>query len=334
MGGVVRVLAMLAAYPPHRSIGSWIATHNLLRALVARGHDVDVLLESTSGEPYELDGVRVWPRTGKSDPFGHLEDADVIVCHAGGTGRPEVLGKLCGIPVVVHVHSVNVLTKATLLHHRCALTVFNSASMAVELGGYVDNSVTVRPPITSAEYATTPGEHVTLVGLSRDKGSEVFYALAERLPQRKFLGVQGGHGVQVLDDLPNVEIVPHMPSDRMRDDVYSRTRILLMPSAHESYGRAGVEAMCSGIPVIAHPTDGLREALGDAGVFVDRNDLDGWENALHRLLDGRRWRHASNRAKHRATELDPAAEIEAWCRQVEHLASSRSRVRAALRRTA
>lgn len=327
----MRVLAMLAAYPPHQSIGSWIVTHTLLRALVARGHQADVVLDSTRGEPYELDGVRVWPRTGKGDPFGHLGDADVIVCHAGGTGRPEVLGKLWNIPVVVHTHSANPVTEATLRNHQCALTVFNSEAMAERFSGYPARSMVVRPPIDPAEYATTPGEHITLVNLSRDKGAEVFYSLAERFPDRRFLGVQGGYGVQVLDDLPNVELIDHLPPHRMRDEVYARTRVLLMPSAHESYGRAGVEAMCSGIPVIAHPTDGLREALGDAGMFVDRDDIDGWEAALRRLLDGRRWRHASKRAAAHAAGLDPTAEIEAWCREVERLGAVRHRVRLATR---
>jgi glycosyltransferase involved in cell wall biosynthesis len=232
------------------------------------------------------------------------------------------------------VHSVNALTLATLRGHPCALTVVNSESMFTELAGHTGETMVVRPPVDSAEYATTPGDHVTLINLSRDKGAEVFYQLAERLPDRKFLAVQGGYGVQILDDLPNVTIVPHLPPERMRDEVYARTRVLLMPSAHESYGRVGVEAMCSGIPVIAHPTDGLRESLGDAGVFVDRDDIDGWENALRRLLDGRRWRHASARARRRVTELDPAADVADWCHRVEHLAAARSRLHAAMRRTA
>ena len=330
----MRVLAMLAAYPPHQSIGSWIVTHTLLRALVARGHDVDVVLESARGEPYVLDGVRVWPHTGKTDPFGHLNDADVIICHAGGTRRPEVLGALWDIPVVVHTHSVNVFSEATLRNYQCALVVFNSETMAAQLREHEGMSMVVRPPVDPAEYATTPGDHVTLVNLSRDKGAEVFYALAERIPERQFLGVRGGYGVQVLDDLPNVTIAPHTPSTLMRDQVYARTRVLLMPSLHESYGRAGVEAMASGIPVIAHPTEGLRESLGDAGIFVDRADVDGWEAALRKLLDGRRWRHASARALRRVAELDPVPEVDEWCRRVEHLAGRRSRIRAALRRTA
>lgn len=102
--------------------------------------------------------------------------------------------------------------------------------------------------------------------------------------------------------------------------VYGKTRVLLMPSIYESWGRVGVEAMASGIPVIANPTDGLSEALGDAGVFVDRDDLDGWENAIRRLQDGRSWNAASRRAKARSAELDAlrASDIDRWCEAVEN----------------
>ena len=323
----MRVLAMLGSYPPEQSIGSWVVTHTLLRALIARGHEADVVLTDSRGAPYELEGVRVWPHTGKADPIRHLPDTDLIICHAGAASRPSALGKLWGIPVVTHVHSMTAQTASALRAWPAALTVFNSETMAAELAEFAGRSMVVRPPVTRAEYATTPGEHITLINLSEDKGAEVFYSLAERFSDRRFLGVQGGYGVQVVDDLANVELIDHMPPDRMRDEVYARTRILLMPSVRESWGRVAVEAMSSGIPVIAHPTNGLREALGDAGIFVDRDDLDGWEAALRKLLDGRRWRAASKRAHARAAELDPQAEVDAWCAAIEQLAARRARTR-------
>jgi glycosyltransferase involved in cell wall biosynthesis len=186
----------------------------------------------------------------------------------------------------------------------------------------------VHPPVDAAEYATTPGECITLINLSEDKGASVFYRLAERLPDQRFLGVVGGYGKQVIEEAPNVEVLPHVPADRIRDDVYAQTRILLMPSAHESWGRTGIEAMSSGIPVIAHPTEGLQESLAGAGIFADRDDLDAWETAVRLLLDKRRWNGASRRAKKRATELDPAADLERWCLAVEEL----GRIPAKLRR--
>jgi glycosyltransferase involved in cell wall biosynthesis len=325
----VRILAMVAAYPPAAGVGSWLMTHSLLRALVARGHEADVVLSIAEGPPYVLDGVRVWPHTGKSDPFRFLSDADVIVTHMGDAGRATTLGQMCGVPVIQICHNTGSQTASSLRRGGASLMVFNSRQMAAHFGDqHHGRSIIVHPPVDLAEYATTPGECITLINLSADKGADVFYRLAERFPDQRFLGVKGGYGKQVIEQAPNVEILDHVPADRMRDEVYARTRILLMPSAHESWGRTGIEAACSGIPVIAHPTEGLRESLGEAGTFADRGDLDTWETALKLLLDKRRWNGASRRAKKRAAELDPAADLERWCVAVEDL----GRIPAKLRR--
>lgn len=327
----MRILAMVAAYPPDRCVGSWIMTHALLRALVARGHQADVVLTAASGAPYALDGVNVWPHVDKGDPFRFIQDADVLVAHAESAGRAVTLGEMWGVPVVRLAHNTSPTTESSMRRRAAALTVFNSQHMADLFAAEAGPWIVVRPPVDQAEYATTPGDHVTLINVTHDKGAETFYSLAERFPDVPFLGVEGGYGVQVTDDLPNVEVVPHTPADRMRDVVYARTRVLLMPSAYESWGRTGVEAMCSGIPVLAHPAAGLKESLGDSGVFVDRDDIDGWERELRRLLDGRRWRHASKRAKARAVELDPSPDLAVWCTEIEKLGARRARFRALAR---
>lgn len=319
----MRVLALIPDYPP-RGVGSWVMTHALLRALAARGYRVDVVLTVATGDPYTLDGIHVWPHKGKNDPFEHLPGAHVIVTHVEAGGRAIALGAAYGLPVVQIAHNTGPVAESAMRRRPAALTVFNSRHARALLGGACGRSIVVRPPVAVDDYATVPGDHVTLVNLSADKGAETFYALAERLPQRRFLGALGGYGVQILprgdDDLPNVEILAHRPPDRMRDEVYARTRVLLMPSAHESWGRAAVEAACSGIPTIAHPTPGLRESLGDAGTFVDRDDIDAWEAALRGLLDGRRWRAASRRARARAEQLDPTEDLALWVREVDTLA--------------
>lgn len=326
----MRVMAMIPDYPP-RGVGSWVMTHNLLRALVDRGHEADVVLSAADGDPYELDGVRVWPHVDKSDPFRFIDDVHVLVAHVESAGRALALGELRGVPVVQVAHNAGAFTEAALRKRPASLTVFNSRHVADKLSGLCGRSIIIPPPVHVADYETTPGDAVTLINLSEDKGAEVFYALAERFPDRRFVGVRGGYGVQVTphgpDDLPNVEILGHVPPSEMRDRVYARTRILLMPSAHESWGRTGVEAMTSGIPVIASDLPGLRESLGDAGVFCDRDDLEGWEQELRLLLDGRRWRSASRKARARVAELDPAEDLDRWCAEVEALSRRRLRVR-------
>jgi glycosyltransferase involved in cell wall biosynthesis len=325
----MRVLAMLHLFPPCHNAGAERMVLAMLRALVERGHEVDVLLSQKHPEitgPYELDGIRVHQHRGKEDVFAFLPDTDVIVTHLENTPRATALGESFRIPVAKVVHNTFAATRSQL-QRGVSLAVYNSQWMAEEFADVAVDSVVIRPPVSLAEYEATPGDHITLINLYEPKGSKVFYALAERFPQQKFMAVRGAYGHQDLRDLPNVEQVEHLDGDRMRDEVYARTRILLMPSEYESWGRAGVEAMCSGIPVIAHPTPGLRESLGDAGIFCDRRKIDDWETAINGLLKPRAYTVASKKAKARAAELDPAEDIEHWCAAMETLAVRRAAFR-------
>ncbi|MEU6394827.1 glycosyltransferase family 4 protein [Streptomyces sp. NPDC046939] len=105
----------------------------------------------------------------------------------------------------------------------------------------------------------------------------------------------------------------------MRETVYARTRVVLMPSIYESWGRVAIEACASGIPVIAHPTPGLVEALGEAGIFAYRDDLNAWTDALNHLSRPRHWRAASRRAAARSAALSATDDLDGWCDAVEAL---------------
>jgi glycosyltransferase involved in cell wall biosynthesis len=326
----MQILVMAHLFPPAHNAGAERMLLALLRALTARGHTVDVVLSQAHeqiAEPYEIAGIRVWPHRDKNDPWRFIADADVIVTHLENTRRAAVIGQMYGIPTVHVCHNTFPQTRAWLLRWPPALAVYNSRWMAEVFSAVQARSLTVAPPIVAADYATTPGDCVTLVNLFESKGASVFYALAERFPGRRFLGVVGAYGHQDVRDLPNVEVLGHVDGDHMAAKVYARTRVLVMPSIYESYGRVALEAACSGIPTIAEPTPGLRESLGDAGVFADRRDVDAWERALRQLLDGRHWRAASRRAKARAGRLDPAADLDRWSTAVEEVAGARPRLR-------
>lgn len=325
----MRVLAMLHLFPPHHNAGAERMVLAMLRALVDRGHEVDVLLSQRHPEitgPYEIHGIRVHHYRDKTDPFRFIPDVDVIVTHLENTPRAAALGESYRIPVVKVVHNTFTATRGQL-QRGISLAVYNSAWMAEEFSDLTVESIVVRPPVSVADYATTPGDCITLINLYEPKGPRTFYALAERFPELTFLAVHGAYGHQVIRRLPNVEHIEHMDGDRMRDEVYARTKILLVPSDYESWGRVGVEAMASGIPVIAHPTPGLTESLGDAGIFHDRRDIDAWGKTISSLLKPRNYAAASRKAKARAAELDPAADIERWCAAMEEQAAKRAAFR-------
>ncbi|WP_437031657.1 glycosyltransferase family 4 protein [Streptomyces sp. enrichment culture] len=304
---------------------------SMLRPLVERGHDVQVWLSryGKAHQEYEYRGIRVVPLESRLDFPSAVRRADVLLAHLETVPSTASLARGYGKPLVVVCHNTHKPTFRDAAAGGTALAVYNSQWMEREAELFFAeypkavrpaSSLIVRPPVFAEEYATKPGKAITLINCNPEKGGKVLKALAERMPDQQFLAVKGAYGEQVLPDLPNVEIVDHVRGEDMGQRVYARTRVLLMPSSYESWGRAGVEALASGIPVLAHPTPGLCESLGEAGIFVDRNDADGYEAVLRKLQTAAEYRLASKRAKTRSAELDPAADLAAWCAAVESLA--------------
>lgn len=327
----MRILARLHAYPPKHNAGAEWAAHSLLRDLTAHGHQVEVWLSEVTGArlPFDLDGVQVIPatthnafagavRAGRSVVVSHLENVRPAASAARGWGRPLVV--LC--------HNTFPATYRAIGSGTTALAVYNSDWMAQEADTFFADhpklcrpgkEVVVRPPVRAADYRTAPGGCITLINLFANKGAATFWDLAERMPDRQFLAVRGSYGEQIVRDLPNVEVVDNVPGADMAKLVYARTRILLMPSEYESWGRTGVEACASGIPVIAAPTPGLLESLGAAGTFVAAGDVDGWQKAVENLDDADIYRKASAAAKKRSKQLDPSADLTRWRTAIEAL---------------
>lgn len=330
VGRAMRIVARLHGYPPRHNAGAEWMLHSMLRALVARGHEVEVWLSrySGDGQPYDLDGVRVIPLSARLDFSTAVRQSDLLVSHLENVPSTLAIARGYGKPVAVVCHNTFRPTFRDVMSGGTSLAVFNSQWMAREADLFYAEypksvrpatSMVVRPPVLAEEYRTKPGRKITLINCNLEKGGRVLEQLASRMPDVEFMAVAGAYGEQILPDLPNVEVVEHISGHQMRERVYARTRVLLMPSSYESWGRAGVEALASGIPVVAHPTPGLCESLGEAGVFVDRNDLDGHEAVLRKLLTTAEYRLASKRAKARSAELDPASDLAAWCEAVESL---------------
>jgi len=330
MNRPLNIVARVHAYPNDHNAGAEWALHEMLRALVQRGHRATVWLNqwAETRKPYEVDGVQVMPHEPSSRAFqSAVPRASAVVSHLESVPGAACLARGHGVPLIVVCHNTFDLTWQPMQTGSSALAVVNSQWMLAEAEAALTDApcrpgqvLVVRPPVWPEEYRTTRGECLTLVNCTMSKGAGVLAELAERMPDRKFLAVRGGYGEQQPPDLDNVIVLDHMPGRQMRDAVYARTRLLLMPSDYESWGRVGVEAMASGIPVLAHPTEGLTESLGNAGVFCDREDVDAWQAAIENLDNQTAYRAASRRAAARSRALDPGADLAAWCDAVEETA--------------
>jgi glycosyltransferase involved in cell wall biosynthesis len=334
----VRVLFMVHLWMPQHNAGAETTAGALAKKLVQRGHQVVVQLSMAHPMyvtgPYVYEGISVYPYVDQADPLRWVQmnpKPDLIVTHLKDTLRASILGKMYQIPVINLMHNDHYKCRMDL-RHGSKLVVYNTEWMQAaveewyrECIGEPPRSIVVRPPIFPDQYKVNPPTAakgcVTLINLFEEKGSEVFYVLAERFPRLKFLGVMGAYGKQdVRHGLPNVEIIPHVAAHHMVTQVYARTRILLMPSSYESYGRAGVEAACSGIPTIAHPTQGLTEALSDGGTFCHREDIRAWTAALAGLTTAKGWAEASVRARRIPARLTTETDLDRWAEAAEQTA--------------
>jgi glycosyltransferase involved in cell wall biosynthesis len=327
-----RIIARVHAAPPEHNAGAEHMLMSMLRPLVGRGHDVQVWLSryGKATKAYEYQGVKVVPLPARLDFSLAVRRADVLVSHLECVPATASLARGYGKPLVVVCHNTHRPSFRDMAAGGTSLAVYNSLWMQAEAelffaeypqGVRPGSTLVVRPPVFAEEYATKPGDCVTLINCYTEKGGHTLERLARRMPDVKFLGVRGAYGEQVLPDLPNVEILDHVPGDQMRERVYARTKVLIMPSSYESWGRVGAEALASGIPVVAHPTPGLTESLASGGIFVEREDIAGHELVLRKLLGSTsEYRLASKRALARSAELDPSDELAAWCGTVEALA--------------
>lgn len=316
----VRIVAYTNLYMPTCRAGAQTTLRDLLRPL-KRQHDITIVVHDGRGltEQYEWEGIPVYPTVRQAEELGLIQSADLLITHVQATLPATRIAEEHDIPVVQLLHADEVGDRE-YLQHRCDLVVFNSHSVRKSFADYSGRSIVVYPPVDPAEYRTKPGNAVTLVNLTEGKGSKIFYALAEEFPQVQFHGVLGGYGPQDCRDMPNVTVSEN--TDDMRQ-VYGRTKILLMPSRYESFGRCAIEAAASGIPTIASPTPGLRESLGWAGIFCDPDDFTAWKAALRQLLNDDIWEASSKRSAQRSAELAELrrSHLSEWCEAINSFQS-------------
>ena len=310
---------------PYRMAGSETMLHAMMVALAEAGHQTTVVTSDMTNAPPQWEWGPVKGISARNIQHGEeitlASKPDVVISHHQNSVPTVRIAKGIGAKSVFVQHN-DFPDNSNVLLENPDLVVFNTHWIARDWSKHAHKWCVVHPPVWAKEHATTPGDMVTLVNLNRDKGAHIFYQLARRFPKYRFLGVTGSHGDQIIPGSrhlpPNVEIIPQ--TTNMKKDVWSRTKVLLMPSVYESYGMAGVEALASGIPVLAAPTDGLKASLGLAGTFITRNQIAGCVYHLRSLLESPdNWTAAHHRCLSRSAALSPKPELAGFVKMVEDL---------------
>jgi glycosyltransferase involved in cell wall biosynthesis len=292
----LQLLVHVRKYFPHPNGGAENSLHSVVLGLRDLGHQMTVVSE-TAPEPYVVDGIGVVPSSPRARAE-HYRRADAVLSVIDPPARDVRVDALRhGTALVMFDFSGAVVGDRP---RAVDLWVLNADWIRPQLPGSVaDHTVVVHSQIEPARYRTEPGGEVTLVNLSEWKGAHQFYEMARRLPEFRFLGVQGAWGEQIdPPPLANLTVVANQPDARA---VFRRTRILALPSRSEVHPRSPLEAAVSGIPCVAHPSPGAIEALGPAGVYVHRDDLDGWCREIRRLHDPVEHTDAASRSRSWAT---------------------------------
>lgn len=305
----MRILFSLHLYPPLHLCGAERVAHETLKFLQSKGHQIRVLHNRTPVD-YMYDGLEVMPKS--RNVIDMFQWADVVFTHLDYAKWSTHLARMTRKPLYFFSHNSSHFYDEMMNDNQNTRAVYNCNAIK-DLLKYDCPSFVLHPPCDWRWYdvsKTAKPECITLINLNENKGCNQFYQIAKAMPHKRFLGVIGSYDEQVVERLPNVEIVEKMTDIR---PVYERTRILLMPSEYESWGRTATEAMCSGIPVIATPTFGLKENISEGGLFIeDRDDINAWVKAIEDLDKEENYKAASDYAFKRSRELDPVNELEGF----------------------
>ena len=302
---------LIHMYPPiHNAGAEWMA-HAMNNSLVASNYKVNVILNKAPLSDFER--IHIIDKHKRDLVDSTILHSSLLISHLDMEPEAVQTAVIAKRPIVLVMHNnyrkhflqefIRVLPKNLYLIH-------NSYWLKEYYSQFNIPSIVVYPPVYWKDYnVETTREYVTLINLNSNKGGHILYNIAKEMPDVKFLGVKGGYDGQIIKKgLPNLT---YMDNTSYIQSVYAKTDILLVPSKEESWGRVAVEAMSSGIPVIAHPTPGLLESCGSAGIFCDRDDTAAWIREIRRLKNDGTWREEiSQRCLERAKELEPKKQLD------------------------
>jgi glycosyltransferase involved in cell wall biosynthesis len=317
-------------YPPvHNAGAEWMA-HCINKYLIDKaGFKVNVIVPSFPIKSFEGVNIITFNETEKVERA--IEHSSLILSHLDYSQHVILTGMKAKRPVILVMHNhaqeplLEIYSKSI---DKQNIHLINNSVWIKNLYAHLNyDSIVVYPPVYWKEYMTPPTserKYVTLINLNKNKGGHILIEIAKRMPDVDFLGVVGGYDNQIKDtSVKNIRYMKNTPNIK---EVYGITEILIIPSRQESWGRVAVEAMSSGIPIIANPTPGLKEACGSAGLYANYDNISEWVSIIRELkMNPMLYKKKSSECFARAQELEPTYQLlklSLWLDQIEWNKSS------------
>lgn len=95
--------------------------------------------------------------------------------------------------------------------------------------------------------------------------------------------------VEALGITRDVIFTGHVPEEDL-PALYQGAELFVFPSLYEGFGLPPLEAMASGIPVVASNSSSIPEVVGDSGILVDAHDVKAFAVAITKLCNDANYR--------------------------------------------
>jgi glycosyltransferase involved in cell wall biosynthesis len=297
------------SWVPNVRAGSEITAEAQIEYLRKKGWEVIVLVHRWVVP--EHNGVRIYPIQKNKilqSPYivNLMKSADVLCVQNYNVQDFIFACEQFGKPIVVFLHTQN--DNRDILNFRFGVpiyVVYNVNFLKLESNN-THPSIVIHPKVDTAPFKVQKKDprYVTLINCNENKGGAIVIQLAKALPDVQFLAIKGGYHKQILDPNPPPNLT-YLETQEDMTKIYEETKILIVPSKSETWGRVAVEAMASGTPVITSRSPGLLECVGKSAISCDRNDTSCWVEKINTLMKSEKeYARASAAVLERVAELD------------------------------
>jgi len=273
--------------------GSEISAFETIKYLRSRGHNIIIFVNKF--EVNEYDGFKIY-KYNENDDFCKSSILNCDIVFFQFPDKPESLNiiKYRKMPTYIFIHIFDHYAWILQMNLSFPVVIIYNSHTTQDRTLTLYNNMRMVPYVQTDKFKdlrelTDKKDVVCLINCNKNKGSVMFNSLAQSMPDVQFLGVKGAYGDQNLTKSPpkNLHYIDNQNDIKL---VFKQIGILVMPSLNETWGRTAVEAMASGVPVIHSESPGLVECVGGAGILCMRDDKEAWENAIHKLINDRKYR--------------------------------------------